>query len=165
MSFNPNQFREYVVRPTLQAMSFGKYEFDSRSAENLLMGICATESQFGTYLKQIGGGPALGCMQIEPITHDDQYATYLKRQDKRELFEHFQDVFPGQLSAERLIYDLSYSIGIARIRLWRMPEALPAPNDIDGLAIYWKQYYNTFLGAGEVEDFIRDYNRHVLGKS
>lgn len=39
----------------------------------------------------------------------------------------------------------------ARIRLYLVPAAIP--NDINGQAAYWKNYYNSAAGAGTVADF------------
>ena len=48
---------------------------------------------------------------------------------------------------------------MARIHYLRVPEALPAADDVVGLAAYWKRYYNTELGAGTVEKFVESYQR------
>ena len=62
MTIDINQFREEVVRPVLQDL-----KMYSPVAENLIMGTAAQESGF-TYIKQLGGGPALGMFQVEPAT-------------------------------------------------------------------------------------------------
>jgi len=56
---------------------------------------------------------------------------------------------------EQLIHNLAYATAIARVIYLRKPEALPAAFDIEGLAKYWKDHYNTYLGAGKVEDFVK----------
>lgn len=66
MSINCEQLRLYVIRPTLE-----KIELWSEAAENLLLGTTAQESHMGTYIKQVGKGPALGIYQMEPATHKD----------------------------------------------------------------------------------------------
>ena len=37
------------------------------------------------------------------------------------------------------------------ITVYRAPSALPEYNDIEGMAKYWKTYYNTSQGAGTLE--------------
>jgi len=64
MSLDAGQLRMYVVRPVLRVMSAW-----SQPAEDLVMGTAAQESRL-TYLRQLGGGPALGLWQMEPATHD-----------------------------------------------------------------------------------------------
>ena len=46
---------------------------------------------------------------------------------------------------------------MARIKYWRVPKKLPVENDIEGMAKYWKDYYNTSLGKGTPEKFIKAY--------
>lgn len=151
MSIDAKQLKLYVMVPTLAQI--GLY---SDSAVNLLLGTCAQESQLGTYLKQING-PALGIYQIEPNTHDDVWDNYLK----------YKGDLGGKVLAidsrdtNNLITNLAYATAIARIIYLRAPDTLPAANDIEGLAKYWKQYYNTPNGKGCVADFIDNYKRYV----
>ena len=60
-----------------------------------------------------------------------------------------------------LTNDLSYSVAMARLKYWRDPEPLPQAGDIEGLAHYWKDHYNSHLGKGTVEEFIENYQRFV----
>jgi hypothetical protein len=47
---------------------------------------------------------------------------------------------------------------MARLVYLRAPSPLPQDDDIEALAAYWKKYYNTDLGAGKVQDFIKHYS-------
>jgi len=38
---------------------------------------------------------------------------------------------------------------------------LPNAEDIEGLAHYWKKYYNTVYGSGKVEEFVNNYKKYV----
>jgi hypothetical protein len=147
MSINAKQLRDLIVRPTLTGMGMW-----SESAENLLMGTAAQESHLGHYLKQVGKGPALGIYQCEPATHND-IARWAKLKGLP-----FADAAP-----ERLVYDLRYASQVCRLHYYRKPGALPAADDIEGLAAYWKKHYNTVLGAGKPEEFVQNYKRYVLG--
>ena len=42
---------------------------------------------------------------------------------------------------------------ICRIHYWRKPGAIPA--EIEGQAAYWKRHYNTPLGRGTVEKYLK----------
>jgi hypothetical protein len=44
---------------------------------------------------------------------------------------------------------------MCRIHYLRVPEVLPAANDWPGFAAYWKNHYNTWLGAGTVDGFLQ----------
>ncbi|KAF0118141.1 MAG: hypothetical protein FD149_866 [Rhodospirillaceae bacterium] len=61
-----------VIRPTLLHLGL-----HSPAAEALLLGTAIQESRLGTYLRQTGGGPALGVYQMEPATHEDIWTNFL----------------------------------------------------------------------------------------
>ena len=50
---------------------------------------------------------------------------------------------------------------MCRVHYYRVSEALPEENDIEGMARYWKKYYNTPLGAGTEEEFIHNYKEYM----
>lgn len=165
MSINYDQLREYVVIPTLS--NLGMY---SEAAEQLVMGTIAQESD-GTFLKQIGGGPALGIIQMEPATHKDIWLNFLKYTDclagdLRELVSAEADEafesrgYPDELE---LMTNLKYAVAMCRVHYWRKPQSLPDANDINGLAEYWKEHYNTFKGAGTVRQFINNFPFMLYG--
>jgi len=66
------QFTRYIVKPALLHIGL-----DTLAATRLVVGTALTESRL-TYLKQVGGGPALGFFQMEPNTHDDIWENYLR---------------------------------------------------------------------------------------
>ena len=47
---------------------------------------------------------------------------------------------------------------MCRVHYYRAPTKLPEAEDLDGLAHYWKKYYNTELGAGKPEEFREVYS-------
>jgi len=56
---------------------------------------------------------------------------------------------PAFSSCEQMAGNDFYACAMARVLYYRRPEPLPLPSDIDGLAAYWKQWYNTPLGKGD----------------
>ena len=60
-----------------------------------------------------------------------------------------------------MIGNLYYAAAMARVHYLRRPEALPPAGDVEALGQYWKNFYNTFLGKGTVEEFVENYHRHV----
>jgi len=151
---NPEDFRELIIVKTLKHL-----DLYSKSAENLLFGTAAHESLRFTYLKQVKG-PALGFYQCEPDTHHDIWRHYIGYRSKlavkvRSLagYRWAHQFIPDS----ELIGNLYYATAICRIHYLRVPEKLPEPDNIEGLAQYWKQHYNTRLGAGTVEQFIKAY--------
>lgn len=139
------QFRTFVVRPVLQYLGL-----HSQAAENLVVGTALVESRL-KYIKQIGGGPALGVFQMEPNTYNDIYHNYLSyRPDLKVLVDATRD---GRLTTleEELVYNLAFAAAMCRVHYVRVKHPLPAYTDAVGMAEYWKAHYNTPLGAGTVE--------------
>lgn len=181
-----------------------KYDLYSVDAVELLMLTAATESNLGYYLKQVGGGPALGIFQCEPNTYDwaqtktmekrekwtdalcekckgedcGNISTYLSaynpnptvRQSKewreywkwRKIGDKMRLVLNSNAKRFEFILDLELQILSCRLVYW-FKSVSPIPNykDIEGLAGYWKKYYNSYLGAGTVDGAIEKYNKQV----
>ena len=154
---NVPQFKNKIIIPTLKAV-----DLYSESAANLLLGTAIQESRL-TYLQQIGGGPALSLFQIEPATLDDIYLRYLHQESKKELLGRVQQFTTAQDVRDQVIGNIPFAVAIARVRYLMVPEALPAYDDVEGLARYWKKHYNTSRGSGTVQGFIENYKYHVLG--
>jgi hypothetical protein len=145
------QFRELIVAPTLKEMNMW-----SLAAEDLMVGTAIMESNL-VFLQQ-KNGPALGVYQIEPNTAKDILFRYLP--DKPNIDNIMRDLF-DYLTTDwnnRLIYDLRFATAIARLKYWMVPRKIP--ETLEGQAEYWKQYYNTYKGAGKVSDYIHKYKIH-----
>lgn len=168
--FNPQHVRDYVIRPVLAALNLPA----PTTAERLLMGTAAQESQF-THLKQLGGGPALGLWQMEPGTLYDLFDRYVTRQDRWEPIVRFtlgirppipsswQEPEVREFLAFSLQTNLPFACAMARLHYYARPfdMTLVSPTSTD-LASVWKQHYNTVLGKGRVSEFVENYRRYVL---
>ncbi len=152
------ELRLYVIRPTLKRL-----ELWSESAENLLLATCAHESNMGRYLTQ-QSGQALGIFQIEPATHLDVWQHYLSYRPtlakKINLLRSDQE--DQSIKESELITNLAYATAIARLIYLRVPAALPAADNLAQQADYWKRYYNTSLGKGDTDNFIRNVREILL---
>jgi hypothetical protein len=151
------QFALDIITPALETIS--DFVPVTDAAIRLLMGTAAQESGFGTYVRQLGGGPALGIYQMEPATHDDIWLNFIT--NRRELAYQISIELDYDMHADRLVYDLRYATIMARLHYYRVPQALPDADDTDGLANYWKSFYNSHLGAGTVDEFHHNYLRYV----
>ncbi len=152
---NAEQFRTQIVRPILK-------QFDatvpySQAAENLLVGTALQESRL-TYLKQHGNGPALGIYQIEPKTHIDLWENFINY--RKSLISSVLEYTPSLPALDaQLITNLGYATIIARLIYWRVAEPMPKSDDLEGLAKYYKKYYNTLAGKATAAEWLEKYTR------
>lgn len=155
MSFNKHQLRDLISRTLIQL------GYHSESAVALLLGTAAQESKFGTYIRQFGGGPALGIFQMEPATEKDIWNNFIAYRAglKSSVFSITRIYNPNPAALEA---NLAYQIIMARLQYRRAPGALPAADDIFGMAAYWKRSYNTPAGKGTVRKFVRNFTKYVL---
>ena len=170
---NPNHLKTEVIKPVLSYL-----DMYSEAAVNLVLGTAIQESNCGSYLKQLEGGPALGIYQCEPETHRSIWCDYLffnktlgyliedyissavalwDNDDSENKVEEFINE-----SFYELPGNLYYATAICRAHYGRFKEPLPHEDDIVELGKYWKKYYNTISGKGTVDEFVNNYRR-VIG--
>jgi len=182
---NPLHFATMVVRPVLKGMAevTERKSLYSKAAERLVLGTAIQESRLIS-LRQLAHrdgrrGPALGLYQIEPATHRDVWENYARF--RPEIVHFLQQLVPwheGSLQVAEegavgqpiifgwpkdnlLVWNLAYATAIARLVYYRAPAPLPRANDLEGLARYWKRYYNTTQGAGEGAEFVKAYEENT----
>lgn len=156
MSMDPVQFRHLITKVLIRIGMF------SDAACELLMGTCAKESGFGTWLYQLGGGPGLGFFQMEPATEQGIWLHHLPEfPDKRQRLIQVTGVYgPDPWALETR---LDYQIGMARHRYAWVPDPLPDPDDIEAMGFYWDTFYNRNPDAGTVAEFVECYLRYCRG--
>lgn len=144
-----------AIRPALATLQAG-----GRAAEQLVLGTAIQESLL-VHRRQLGNGPARGLFQMEPATHDDCWTNFLKfRTALAERVRH--TLAPGQEPvATTLEVNDRYAAAMCRVRYLRVPAAMPSADDIAAMANYWKQHYNTPLGAGAPEEFLEKWPHYV----
>ena len=147
-------------------------ELYSQSAYYLLLGTAAQESGF-SYIAQLGAGPAKSFMQIEPASAFDNVFNYINFRDElrgriwrtsqipEDFLKRSIDKKVELIEIEKMLErNMAFSILQARIKYFRVPH--PIPSNIQGMAKYWKQHYNTEWGAGTEEEFLKNYGRYGL---
>jgi hypothetical protein len=157
-----NYLKYEIIIPVLNDM-----DLNSGSAVNLLLGTAAQESHFGTYIRQIGfdnktlnGG--FGIYQIELLTCKDVLFRYFP-QHRPDLHEYCLSLKKdGASLQDELMNNHKFSTAICRGKYLEIAKSLPDEYDIEGLAKYWKKYYNTEKGKGTVEDFVKNYKKFCL---
>lgn len=143
---NNTQFRVNLLRPTLQAIDMW-----SLAAENLLMGTAMVESSL-TYLKQIGGGPAVGLFMMEPLTYCDlAHRVRCYQAPINTKIIGLLKFLALPYEADFLIGNITAAIVMARLKYWFDSEPLPEAADFVALAALHKRVYNTALGATDLD--------------
>lgn len=151
---NVRDLRNEVVRPALEHIDRW-----SLPAEQLVLATAVHESN-ACYLRQIGGGPALGLWQMEPATEEDIWGNYLVyRKPLASAVRALLASSPSRTS--QLVTNLLYGAAMARIHYLRDPRPLPPAGDARAMGECWKRHYNTPLGAGTVGGFESTFNQYV----
>lgn len=157
---DPDQLLRYVIRPILR-----RADAWSPAAEVLVLGTGMTESQL-RYIDQLDvarkPGPAYGIYQCEARTHEDYWRNYLcawpppaKATSIAPIAYDLAGMFSGPWPSVRVLtWNIGYATLMCRIHYLRIREPLPVVNDSGAMAAYHKRYYNTFLGATDVEKSI-----------
>lgn len=127
-------------------LDFGMH---SDNCVELLAMIAAHESIGGKYRRQVGGGPALGIFQIEPVTHNSIWDNSDSIKSRAMRLGIKEDV--GSLET-----DDRYSIFVARHYLAQ--DVNPLPKTIDEMAKYCKSYWNR-TGKATPQKYLNDYLR------
>lgn len=142
------QFKYRILVPTLTRIGL-----DETNRTSLVLGTCLKESANLTYVVQIPNGPALGFGQMEPATHADLWVNFLAfRPELADKVRRLAGRFDGNAPpVSELIGNAFYAVAMVAVHYRRVPAALP-PNEPYALAAYWKKYYNTALGKGDVQE-------------
>ncbi|QDP63247.1 MAG: hypothetical protein Unbinned1520contig1002_45 [Prokaryotic dsDNA virus sp.] len=140
---NKEQLTELVIIPTLKEIPKGY----SEEAVIAIQMIIAHESSGGEYIAQTKG-PALGVIQMEPMTHDDVWNFGDSIHKNARLM--------GLLNSEsdRLVYDLRYNVFMARQKLFMAAGALPS--DLFDMSEYLKKNWNG-PGKATPEKYLHDF--------
>jgi len=120
----------------------------------LLAMICAHESLGGKHRRQIGGGPALGIFQIEPVTHNSIWDNSDTIKSRAAKFSIKEDV-------ANLESDDCYSIWVARHYL--AMDKNPLPKTPEAMSVYCKSYWNR-TGKATPEKYLNDYRAWQDGR-
>lgn len=155
---NLADIRDYVVIPALQSLNLAE-----RNRVQLVIGTGGVESGGYNYLDQTtpGPGPAYGFWQMEKATHDDIWDNYIRYQPSAliDTLLKMAGERPGICRPPPvtvLHWNLRYAAAMCGMHYRRreqarpVPAPLPAVGDAEGMAAYWKQWYNTPLGKGTI---------------
>lgn len=149
-----------IIAPALKHLAHAKPGIDSKGAKQFMLAVAAQESHVGVYFRQIKG-PAQGIWQVEPATEQDVYENYLGYQT--ELADWVAKLLPQIMLKNPLVSCPLYCCGIARLVVYRQPDAMPEFGDRDGMWELYKKYYNSYLGAATQEEWNHNWESYVEG--
>lgn len=136
---NLTDLKHQVIEPALVAIGLMTV-----AGLNLVTGTALCESGASALVQM--DGPALGLWQVEPATEQDIWTNFLAYNPM--MANQVQSMLSPGATTPQLVWNLVYGAAMCRIKYWRAPAALPAYNDANGMATYWKSVYNTAGGAG-----------------
>ena len=142
-----NKSIKKIIKLSLQHLGL-----DSEDARNLIYRTGKAESGYKT-LQQYGGGPALGFFQMEPNTALDIWNNYVMYRPKYRDKLYSLGFDDGTLEF-CLLSNIGLQAAFCRLHYRRVPSALPAADNLEGQARYWKKYYNSDMGKGTVKHFM-----------
>ena len=103
-------------------------------------------------LVQGGGGPALSFFQIEPATARDIFNNYVEYREPLVQALIILGIDPMDLDFS-VKTNIAVAICMCRFHYRRVPSAIPKTKE--GRAKYWKKHYNTKLGKGTIEHYLK----------
>lgn len=158
MAFNCRQFKDLIVRPALSAIGMM-----SDDAIELLLLTCATESQFGRYIRQpnmSGNNGAYGVYQMESRTYNGLWSNLVSSNSAMKAKIRIYCGYEGMPPVQRLISDLALATIMTRLFYLNVKANLPSRSDVRAMAMYWKAHYNTERGSGNVDKAVEDYKNY-----
>ncbi len=154
-------FRDLIIRPTLDELAKAEPRIRSKAAVALLLGTALCESELKFLRQRVDGGfgRAVSFYQIEPVTHKDvkRYLNERRRDLARRVYGLATITDPDDFE---LATNFRYATAIARIKYWMDPAPLPPADNIRGLAGEYKRIWNTELGKATAQRFIEFYQRY-----
>ena len=127
----------------------------------LLMETCAAESLRGIYVKQKRGS-AKGIFQMEPSTEEDTRKWLKKRHP--EVYKEVMAFWDEKESQEwNLAYNVPYTAAMSTAYYWRRcGDALAyIVGTQQNRALIWKKYYNTHLGKGTIDGYLKKAKKYL----
>lgn len=121
---------------------------------HLLLGTCAVETKLGQYRDKSIYRHGVGCMQIDEVAFDHIKEKYSIKSIAKTLRQHF-GIALEKVEYRELAVNPLLSMIFARFQYWQVVEKVP--ENLMGMAQYWKDHYNTEAGKGEAADFVESY--------
>lgn len=150
----PVQLRQAVETVLKQANRY------TPELTELLLGTAAVESDGGRYIRGLAG-PELGIFQMAPQTIVFTWQKVLDDQELGRMFDraNYSRKMTARALEEKMMWDLQFQILMAVAYYKIASNNRETPKTVYGQAKFWKDYWNTFLGAGTVDKYVEKYTR------
>ena len=145
------------IRPIALAVCDTLGHGKNHKALQLLLGTAAQETHYGTFLDPTTYGAGVGVTQHDPIGFYD-VRDRLRDRHKDKVRDRF-GIDMNAVEHRELAYSPLLALIWCRAHYKLVPEEIPTT--IEGLANYWKRYYNTEAGRGTSSEFIENYHRFI----
>ena len=133
--------------------SLNNLDMNSEDASALVYRTGMAESGY-RHLSQMGSGPAVGFFQVEPATIDDTWNNYAVY--RKPIMDILKDMgFDPNNSKISVMSSIALQAAFCRLKYRRDRLPIPPADDLYAQAAYWKRVYNTELGKGSVEHFVK----------
>ena len=133
--------------------SLNNLDMNSEDVSVLVFRTGMAESGY-KHLSQMGSGPAVGFFQVEPATIDDTWNNYAVY--RKPIMAVLKDMgFDPDDSRMRVMSSIALQAAFCRLKYRRDRLPIPPADYIYAQAAYWKRVYNTELGKGSVEHFVK----------
>lgn len=130
---------------------------NNNNAHKLILGTISQETHMGTYKDSSPWKGGRGLCQFDKIAFEDVKARCRKKD--RELIEMHFGINIKKINFDMLEYNPLISIIFCRLKYKMIPKEIPT--SLIDQAKYWKKYYNTNLGKGEIQNYINNYQRYL----
>lgn len=142
---NIDLIRRHIIVPALDMCGI-----NSQERVDLVFFTGAVESLYKTTRQY--NGPARGWFQMEEQTHNDIWDNFLVNRKRHYIADGLHEITSYAGDFKEIENNPFYAAAMCGVHYMRFPEALPIVNDRLSQAVYWKQYYNTYLGKGTIDD-------------
>lgn len=144
---NLQQVIDYWIKPALE---FFPEPLRTPNRKQFMVAIGLVESGYN-YVAQVPEADALGYWQVQRNTYLDNQVNFL---DFKNEFNHYWVLLKKIhiASYPSMASDCVFACYMGAITVYRAPAALPEYNDIEGMAKYWKTYYNASPRGASIEE-------------
>lgn len=148
-----------IITEVCKCLGYGS----NNAAHKLLLETAGAETNFGTYEDPtIYAG--MGITQIDKNPFYD-IRQRCSQEDRKRVLDYF-GIDIQLVNWDDLRYNPLLAMIFTRLKYKKIPEEIPA--DVNGRAIYWKEFYNSKLGKGTPEKYlaiVKKYDRLIKAEN